>query len=250
VSPPTALLVDDEPQLTALLRRELAVLWPELEVVGEALDGPTALELAESHEPEFVFLDIKMPGMTGLEVARRLDGTCHVVFVTAFDQFAVQAFEAAAVDYLLKPVDPARLASAVARLKSRRSAEPPEMGSLLDGLAARMRPKSGWLQWLKVQHGQDLVLVPVQDVAVFRSSDKYTLALTREQEWVIRTPLKDLEEKLDPERFWRVHRNSIVRADAIARVTRDDHGQVVIRLRDMTLSIAVSRTYASMFKQM
>jgi DNA-binding LytR/AlgR family response regulator len=247
---PTAVLVDDEPGLTAQLRSELAVQWPELEIVGEALDGPAALELVEEHEPSFVFLDIKLPGMSGLEVARRLVGQSHVVFVTAYDQYAVQAFEAAAIDYLLKPVDPARLSMAVARLKARAPADPPVMGAMLDGLVERMRPRAGWLQWLKVQHGDDLVLVPVQDVAVFRSSDKYTLALTREQEWIIRTALKELEEKLDPERFWRVHRNAIVRVDAIERVTRDDRGQVVIRLRELALSIAVSRSYASVFKQM
>jgi DNA-binding LytR/AlgR family response regulator len=250
VTRPRALIVDDEPQLVALLRRELSVQWPELEIVGEALDGQSALELAAAREPQVVFLDIKMPGLSGMEVARRLSGRCHVVFVTAYDQYAIEAFENAAVDYLLKPVDGSRLSLTVTRLKSRLSGTPSDLDSLLDGLAERLRSSSGWLKWLKVQHQQDVVLVPVAEVAVFQASEKYTLAHTVSQEWIIRTPLKELEEQLDPERFWRVHRNAIVRVDAIERVGRDEGGLAVVHLREMPLLITVSRKYAKRFKQM
>lgn len=247
---PTALLVDDEPRLVALLRTELARQWPDLEIVGEALHGPTALEIAEARRPQIAFLDIKMPGMSGLEVARRLAGRCHVVFVTGFDQYAVQAFENNAVDYLLKPLEGKRLAVTVARLRAQLSTPPRDLGELLDGLAQRLRPKVSWLQWLTVQQDRDVMLVPVQDVAIFQASEKYTLALAPGHEWVIRTPLKELEEKLDPDRFWRVHRNAIVRVDAIARVARGDNGQAIVHFRELPVTIAVSRSYAHFFKQL
>jgi DNA-binding LytR/AlgR family response regulator len=250
VERPTAIIVDDEPELVASLRRRLAASWPELEVVGEALDGPSALELAEARRPDVAFLDIQMPGASGFEVARRLAGRSHVVFVTAYDQYAVQAFESAAVDYLLKPVEDERLAKTVARLKARLSETPADLGALVAGLAARLRSEPGHLQWLQVQHRQEVLLVPVEDVMLFQASEKYTLAVTGDQEWVIRTPLKELEEQLDPVRFWRVHRNAIVRVGAIARVHRDERGELVLHLRDVERTVAVSRAHAHRFRQM
>ncbi len=245
---PTALIADDEPQLLAFLRSALAAHWPELEILCEAQDGQSAIDLVEVRRPDVAFLDIQMPGVSGLEVARRIAGRCHVVFVTAFEQYAIQAFERAAVDYLLKPVEGDRLAETVARLKGRLATAPPDMARLLDGLAERLRPPGAHLQWLKVQCRQDVVLVAVEEVDVFRASEKYTLAVTRDEEWVIRTPLKELEEQLDPARFWRVHRNSIVRVQAIARVTRDDDGQALVHLRHHEQKIPVSRAYAHRFK--
>jgi DNA-binding LytR/AlgR family response regulator len=247
---PTALLVDDEPQLLVALRRALESAWPELEVIGEALDGEEALELAEARPPDVAFLDIQMPGLSGLEVARRLQGRCHVVFVTAHDRYAVEAFEGAAADYLLKPVGGERLALTVKRLRSRLAAAPPDLAALLDALAGRLRPAEGYLQWLKVEHRQDVVLVPVEEVQLFQASEKYTLALTREREWVIRTPLVELEGQLDPARFWRVHRDAIVRVAAIDRASRDERGRLVLRLHDLPSTVAVSRAHAHRFKQM
>jgi DNA-binding LytR/AlgR family response regulator len=250
VARPTAIIVDDEPELVGSLRRRLAVQWPELEVVGEALDGLAALELANARRPDIAFLDIQMPGASGLEVARRLAGRSHVVFVTAYDQYAVQAFESAAVDYLLKPVEDERLAKTLARLKFRISEPPADLGALLDDLATRLRSEPGHLQWLRVEHRHEVLLVPVEDVMLFQASEKYTLAITRDQEWVIRTPLKELEEQLDPARFWRVHRNAIVRVGAIARVRRDERGELILHLRDVERTVAVSRVHAQRFKQM
>lgn len=247
---PTAIIVDDEPELVGSLRRRLAVQWPELEVVGEALDGLAALELADAQRPDIAFLDIQMPGASGLEVARRLAGSSHVVFITAHDQYAVQAFESAAVDYLLKPVEDDRLAKTVARLKPRISEPPADLGALLSDLAARLRSGPGHLQWLQVQRRQEVLLVPVEDVMLFQASEKYTLAITRDEEWVIRTPLKELEEQLDPARFWRVHRNAIVRVGAIARVRRDERGELILHLRDVERTVAVSRAHAQRFRQM
>lgn len=156
---PTALIADDEPQLLAFMRSALAARWPELEIVGEALDGQAAIEIVEARRPDVAFLDIQMPGAGGLEVARRAAGRCHVVFVTAYEQYAVQAFDRAAVDYLLKPVDGDRLAETIARLKARLTAPPPDMAGLLEHLAERLRPAASHLQWLKVQSRKDVLLV-------------------------------------------------------------------------------------------
>jgi DNA-binding LytR/AlgR family response regulator len=246
--PATALLVDDEPELRAYLRAALARLWPGLRVI-EAGDGATALELFETHRPDAAFLDVQMPGMSGLEVARKLGGRCHVVFVTAFEQYALQAFEQAAVDYLLKPVEDERLAEAVERLRSRLATPPPDLSTLLAALA-RERPAREFLEWLQVQDHKDLVLVAVDDVDLFQSSEKYTLVLSGEREWIIRTPLQELEDQLDPARFWRIHRNAIVRVGAVARVSRNASGQLVVHLKRGERSIAVSRAYAHRFKQM
>jgi len=250
VSQPTAIVVDDEPGLVAQLVKALAAHWTDLEVVGTANTGEQALSLADRLHPDVAFLDIQMPGMSGLEVARRLSDRCHVVFVTAYDQYALQAFESAAVDYLLKPVDGERLAGTVERLRSRLASRPPDLGALLEQLAARLVPAVGRLQWLKVQQREDVVLVAVDEVDFFQSSDKYTLAVSGEREWVIRTPLKELETQLDPARFWRVHRGAIVRVAAVARVSRDFGGQLTVHLRASLRTVAVSRAYAARFKEM
>jgi DNA-binding LytR/AlgR family response regulator len=246
---PTAILADDEQSLRAYLRAALAQAWPELEICGEAANGADALQLVEDQEPDVAFLDIQMPGMTGIEVARRVNGRCQVVFVTAYEEFAVQAFEAAAIDYLLKPVEGARLAATVARLKSQRSSGPVDTSALLETLTQHFRPPT-YLEFLQVQQRQDIILLPVGEVQVFRSSEKYTLAVTASDEWVIRTPLKELEVQLDPARFWKVHRNAIVRVGAIGRVSRDEDGQLIVHLRNSDQTVAVSRSYASRFRQM
>jgi DNA-binding LytR/AlgR family response regulator len=243
VRSPTSILADDEPQLLAFLRSSLAARWPELEILGEAPDGLAAIELFEARRPDVAFLDVRMPGLSGLEVARRIAGRCHVVFVTAHEEYAIGAFERAAVDYLLKPVDGERLAATVARLRDRLSAAPPDMAAALEALAKRFRAPAPYLEWLKVQCQQDVVLVAVEEVDLFQASEKYTLAVTRDREWVIRTPLKELEEQLDPARFWRVHRNAIVRVRAIARVSRDA-GQILVHLRHHDRKVAASRAFS------
>jgi DNA-binding LytR/AlgR family response regulator len=247
---PGALLVDDEPQLVAYLRNALAACWPELEIVGEAPDGQAAIDLFDARRPDIAFLDIQIPGPSGLDVAKHIASRAHLVFVTAYEQYAIAAFERAAVDYLLKPVDEKRLSATVTRLKARLVEAPPDMAALLDTLAERLARPPTYLQWLQVQQRQDTVLVPVEEVDFFQASEKYTLAITRDQEWVLRTPLRELEGQLDPERFWRIHRNAVIRVGAIARISRDERNQVVVHFRNQDRKVGVSRAYAHRFKQM
>lgn len=187
-----------------------------------------------------------MPGADGLEVARAIGARCHLVFVTTYAQYAVEAFEHAAADYLLKPVEPARLAATVARLQARIAARPPDLGGLLDALSRRLeRPPA--LTWLQVEDHGDLVLVAVEEIDLFRSLDKYTVAVAPHQEWMIRTPLKELETRLDPERFWRVHRNAVVRVAAIERVRRAGPRELQVHLRGHDRPVPVSRAHAPRF---
>jgi DNA-binding LytR/AlgR family response regulator len=247
---PRAIIADDEAALRADLQRQLARSWPELRIVGIAENGAEALSLIEQQQPDFAFLDIKMPGMTGLEVAARVAASCRVVFVTAFNHYAVQAFENAAVDYVLKPANEARLAKTVARLRAQLNTPPLDTRALLQQLNQALAPKPARLQWIKAARGEEVQLLAVDDVVYFQSSDKYTSVFTRDHEWVIRTPLKELEEQLDPAVFWRIHRNAIVRVADIARVTRDFQGRCLLELRNRTEILSVSRAYAQHFKQM
>lgn len=245
----TALLVDDEKLLVDELRRLLAAAWPELVIVGEAGSGPDALTQAAALDPDVIFLDIQMPGMNGLDVARRLGAAAHVVFVTAYDQYAVRAFDEGAVDYVLKPVEEERLARTVERLRSRLATPPPDLGEILQRLGLQTPAPRQTLQWLQVGDGQDIRILPIGDVCVFQSADKYTLVRTAAREWVIRTPLKELEDELDAEQFWRVHRNTIVRVGAIESASRDLTGRVTLRVHGLLEPVAVSRAYAHRFRQ-
>jgi DNA-binding LytR/AlgR family response regulator len=247
---PTAIIVDDETNLCALLKRQLAESWPELVIVAEAHNGTDALRLIDEQKPDVAFLDIRMPGMSGLEVATRIGTVCHIVFVTAYDQYAVQAFENAALDYLLKPVSAERLNTTAARLQARLSQIPPDLSPFIARLAEQIRPKKQYLQWLQVSLHNDIELVPVDEVDYFQASDKYTLVVNRKSERVIRTSLKELEDELDPERFWRIHRNAIVRLAAIARVTRDFGGRLALQLHHHEKTLSVGRSYTHLFRQM
>jgi DNA-binding LytR/AlgR family response regulator len=249
VNQPTAVIADDEPQLVAYLKKRLKECWPELEIVGEAANGEQALEMIRRLRPGYAFLDVQMPGMTGLEVAEQVADLCQVAFVTAYDQYAIDAFERSAVDYLLKPVSDERLRKTVDRLRRRAEPAPGAMGELRD-LLQQLRPRPSYLHWLQVSMRDEITLLPVTDVDLFQASDKVTLVLNPRGEWVIRTALKELEPQLDPEQFWRVHRNAIVRVGAIERVSRDLHGQPVLHLAGHARRIAVSRPYAHRFKAM
>jgi len=248
--PPTAIIVDDEPNLCALLKRHLAACWPELVITAEAHNGADALRLIDKLHPDVAFLDIRMPGMNGLELARQIGTACHIVFVTAYDQYALQAFENAALDYLLKPVSTERLNTTVARLQARISKTPPDLSPLIAQLTEQIRPKKQYLQWLQVSLHNDIELVPVDEVDYFQASDKYTLVVNRKSERVIRTSLKELEDELDPERFWRIHRNAIVRVAAIARISRDFAGRLILQLHHHEKKLSVGRSYAHLFRQM
>jgi DNA-binding LytR/AlgR family response regulator len=249
---PTAIIAEDEPILRAQLQAKLAKLWPELEVIAAVEDGAAALEALEDRAPDFMFLDIQMPEMTGVEVARHVGNRAHVVFVTAYDQYAIQAFETGAVDYLLKPYTDERLAVAVERLKQKLASPPPDLGSIVSQLASQLRGAPGRekLQWIKASFGQNLRLIPVADVLFFQSDEKYTRVVTAEAEALIKTPIRELLDGLDPEVFWQIHRSTLVNVNAIAGVTRDFRGQAHVKIKGKDEALTVSRIYSHLFKQM
>ena len=243
----TALIADDEPLLRAQLRARLAEAWAELKVVGLARDGGEALELAARYEPDIAFLDLRMPVKSGLDVARALGGRCHVVFVTACDEHAVAAFAEGAVDYLVKPAAPERIATLVARLKSRLPSPPGD----LEALIARLAGGGGTpLRWIRASTGTSMRLIAVDDVLYFQAEDKYTKVVATDGDALIKKPIKELFDELDPEVFWQVHRGTIVNLRAIARVERDWRDQPVISLKGRDEKLVVSRTFAHRFKAM
>jgi DNA-binding LytR/AlgR family response regulator len=244
-----ALIADDEPHLAADLQRRLQNLWPELQIISVVNDGMAAEQALRELSPDIAFLDIRMPGQSGLDAARVAQKNCRVVFVTAFDDHAVQAFEQAAVDYLLKPVSDERLARCVERLQQRAMFEPDVLMARLQQLLAKPA-KPEYLRWLKVQVGQNVRMLAVEDVCYFQSADKYTTVLTRDAELLLRTPLKDLIVQLDAEQFWQVHRGTLVNVKQIVSAHHDLLGKVSLTLRDRTEKVAVSRSYAHLFRQM
>jgi DNA-binding LytR/AlgR family response regulator len=235
---PTALVAEDEATLRAELIEHLGRLWPELEILGEAADGIEALRLLDELRPDVLFLDIQMPGATGLEVARQASGKSRVVFVTAYDEHAVAAFDQGAVDYLLKPLQPARLHTAIGRVLDRLVSMP--------GSAA---PKQH-LRWINASVGQALKLITVDEVLYFAADNKYTRVATREGEALIRKPLKELVEELDPQVFWQIHRSTLVNAKAIAGASRDFRGRLQLKLKERNETLLVAESYAHLFKQM
>jgi len=244
----TALIAEDEPLLAAEIREELVRLWPELMICAMVHDGHEALREIERHQPQILFLDVKMPGLTGIEVARVMGTRAHVVFITAFDQYAVQAFEEGAVDYLLKPLDPARLARALRRVKERLAQPPADMSRLLEQL--QRGPTSDRLRWITVLRGPDIHLITVEDICYFRADNKYIAVLTAESESLITTPLKELVERLDPATFWQIHRGVIVNINAVKSVRRALGGHLELRLKQRPETLRVSEANAHLFKHM
>jgi DNA-binding LytR/AlgR family response regulator len=245
---PTALIAEDEPLLRDQLKRRIAEAWPELVVAVEAGNGEEAIAAFEAAPTDIAFLDIRMPGKTGLEVARAIGDRAHVVFVTAYDEYAIAAFEEGAVDYLLKPVAADRVAKVVARLKTRMSTPPLDLETLLQRLSGR--DASPHLKWIRASLGNAMRMVPVEDVLFFQAEDKYTKVVTTDGEALIKKPIKELFDELDPEAFWQIHRGTIVSLHAIARVERDWRDQPVITLKDRPEKLVVSRTFAHRFKAM
>jgi DNA-binding LytR/AlgR family response regulator len=250
-----AIIADDEPLLAKHLQARLTAAWPQLEIAGLAANGIQAREMIEELRPDLAFLDIRMPGLTGLDVVRALSTEarrhCRVVFVTAYDEFAVQAFEREAVDYLLKPVTDDRLRAAVARL--RRVVEPPataDSADILQRLQALLPKAVEHLRWVRASVGNDVRLVAVDEVCYFQAADKYTAVFTRDAELLIRTSIKELVEQLDPAHFWQVHRGTLVNARQIVSARHDALGRVSLKLRDRPETLAVSRGYAQIFRQM
>ncbi len=246
-----AVIADDEPLLRAMLRTRLARLWPELEVVHEMGDGRGVEDVIAEHAPDLFFLDIHMPGVNGLEAARAIGCRAHIVFVTAFDQHAVEAFERGAVDYVLKPFNDERLELAVGRLKERVAQPPASLESLVEQLASRLGARlAERLRWVKASVGSAVRLIPVEEILFFQSDEKYTRVVTCDAEALIRKPIKELLDELDPEKFWQVHRATIVNVDHIASVKRGLKDQAEIALRDHRETLVVSRAFTHLFKQM
>jgi len=246
-----AIIADDEPLLSLSLKTALADAWPELEIAAVLPNGLEAVQAAERLKPELAFLDIQMPGMTGLEaaeeIADRLGAAAPaIVFVTAYDQFATRAFELAAADYVLKPVDPKRLALTVARLKSRAA---PDLAAQLRQLLA-VAPAAETLREIRAGTGNTVKMIPLEDICYFQASDKYTSVVTAEGESLIRTPLKELLPQLPTHRFQQIHRGTIVNLAEVAAAVRDDTGRVSLRLRRRKETLTVSRIYSDLFKAM
>ncbi|MBL8349397.1 MAG: response regulator transcription factor [Burkholderiaceae bacterium] len=264
----TALIADDEDLPRSELRRMLATAWPALRIVAECEHGPAAVEAIDALQPDIAFLDIRMPGLSGLDVARAASARCHAVFTTAYDTYAIEAFDAGAVDYLLKPVQAARLAQAVARLQQRLARREPaaDIEALVQRLAQRFGetgrtggtggtggtgdPGVPRLRWLSASVADTIKMFSIDEVLFFQSDEKYTRVVTADDEAHVRKPLKEIADGLDPELFWQVHRGLIVRATAIARAHRDELGRITLQLRQHPERLAVSQAYAWRFKPM
>ena len=250
---PRALIADDERLMRDQLRGRLAAAWPELQIVAEARSGSEALALFEAERPELAFLDIRMPAPNGLEVARQIAGRCHVVFVTAYDAHAVEAFERGAVDYLLKPIDPDRLAVTVSRLKQRGHAPPMDLDRLASLLASIGRDDNSTparLRWIQVTVGNQLRIIAIDEILFFQATDKYTRVVIRNGEAFIRKPLKELIEEIDRDQFWQIHRSTIINVRAVANVSRDIQGRLIVSVKDHPERLEVSRGYAHLFKSL
>jgi DNA-binding LytR/AlgR family response regulator len=244
---PRAIIAEDEPLLREELAELLGALWPELEIVTQTGDGIAALQALERHAPEVLFLDIQMPGLTGLELARQASGRCHIVFVTAYQQHALAAFEHGAADYVLKPASAARLATTVQRLKQRIGQPAPQIEGVLRELGGAQK---SYLRWINASQGQAVRIITVEDVHYFEADSKYTRVVTAGAESLIRKPIKELVDELDPACFWQIHRSTIVNVNAIAGVVRDLRGRPQVRLKQRPELLAVSDAYAHRFRQM
>ena len=251
------LIADDEANLRTYLRSQLAKAWPELEVCAEAENGEQVLDLIQEHQPEIVFLDIRMPGMSGMEVADRIAGQTRIVFVTAYDEFAVEAFEKEAVDYLLKPVTRVRLDQTVRRLKQELESKtgaglqetlPSAIQNLLKQLEGSQ--SADRLQWIRASHGKGVQLLAVDQVCYFQSSHKYTLVVTKDREYLVKKSIKTLQQELDPEQFWQIHRRTLVNIACVQRFQRSLTGGGTVTLKERPEPLEVSRAFSHLFKQM
>lgn len=248
----TALIADDEPHLAQALATRLRELWPELQVVAIARDGTEAADRIAALEPDLAFLDIQMPGLTGLEVAQGIEGLTRVVFVTAYDEYAVAAFERAAFDYLLKPVKTERLQRTLERLRGTLApdAEDDRLAAALDAMRPPATAPAPRLRWIRASSGNATHQIPVRDVLFFRSEDKYTCARTADAEHLLRTPLFELCAQLDPELFVQVHRSTIVNLEHLEGTRRDDASRLFLRMRGHPQELPVSRAYVHLFRAM
>jgi DNA-binding LytR/AlgR family response regulator len=253
-SPPTAVIVDDERLMREQVIARLKEAWPELSIVGEAGNGSEAIAMVRSLEPDIVFLDISMPGMDGIQAAQALAGQVHVVFITAHDQYAIKAFEQGAIDYVLKPPEPERLALTCERLRGRLEQAPDPMHELLAQLSQRLGAGGlktrEYMRWVQASVGANIRMIPTSEILFFRAEDKYTRVQTERFEALIRKPIKELIEELDPSEFWQIHRATVVRVDAVEQVSRNLRGNQVVHVKGSAEKLEVSRTFNHLFKQM
>ena len=251
---PTAIIADDEDLPRSELRRMLADVWPELTIVAECEHGTDALEALYRLQPDIAFLDIRMPGLSGLDVAKAAGARCRTVFVTAYDSHAFDAFAAGAIDYLLKPIARERLMQTIDRLRERvRLAQPvPDLEAMMAELDRRMRGADAVarIRWISASVGDTIKVIPIEDVIFFQSDEKYTRVVSTDDEAHVRKPIKELLDGLDPDQFWQVHRSVIVRAASIARVQRDEMGRITIGLRGHGETLKASQAYAWRFRPM
>ncbi len=262
-----AVIADDERLMREQLRARLLEVWPELEIVAEARNGIEAVQQVQQHRPELVFLDIRMPGLTGVEAARQItqmelgddEQLPEIVFITAYDQYAVQAFEQGVADYVLKPAERERLALTVQRIRTRlaargsaEAADAPNMQQLLHQLAARLNPGGTppRLEWIQATVGQAIQMIPVAEVLFFISDEKYTRVQTAQVEALIRKPIKELVDEVDPHLFWQIHRSTLVNVKVIAGITRDFRGRQIVSVKGHGEKLEVSRSYTHLFKGM
>lgn len=253
MTPLTAIIAEDEPAQREELVRLLKLQWPELTLVAICEDGLSALEALHTTSPQVAFLDIRMPGVSGMEVARAASGRTHVVFVTAYDQYAVTAFETGAADYLLKPVSPERLGQTISRVQQRLSTQSPhDLSRLLTLLDQHSRAQQNQpqLKWVTASLGDTVKMFAIEDILFFQAQDKYVRVVTATDEAVIRTPLKELITQLDPDIFWQIHRSTIVRASAIDRVQKDSLGHYHARIKGLGEQLPISSAFHSRFRSM
>lgn len=245
---PGAIIAEDEPLLRAEIRLALNTLWPELEIHAEAADGEESIRAFNRFSPDVVFLDVRMPGMTGLDVGAHIGGRAHIVFITAFDQHAVAAFEYGAIDYILKPLSPARLQVTVQRLQTRLRESPADLGPLVAQLKAAMMIPPTYLQWLSVPHGDEIRIVTVAEVCYLRADNKYTAVVTGNSTFLLSSSLKELRAQLDPNMFWQIHRSVIVNVSAIEAIYRSFRGALEIKLKGRSEILPVSLAHAHRFR--
>ena len=242
-------IAQGEEELRDGLKELLTTAWPEVEVAQVVADGAQAIRALEEHQPTVMFVDIDMPEASGLEVAHHASGRCHVVFVSAYDQYAVTAFEEGAVDYVMKPLSLARIATAVRRLKDRLQSSPQNLSGLLSHLKQAPARKEVYLRWIRASKGESVQLIATDEIKYFQSDTKYTRVVGTRREGLIRRSIRELVEELDPNMFWQIHRSTIVNLNAIDSVGRDKNGHLILRLKDRT-TLQVSQPFAHLFRQM
>jgi DNA-binding LytR/AlgR family response regulator len=245
---PVAIIAEDEPLLRAEIRETLHLLWPDLRICAEAADGQQAVEALEQFGPNILFLDIHMPGLNGIEVARHASGKAHVVFITAYDTYAIDAFKDGALDYIVKPISAERMKVTVERIQSRLREPPADLTGLVDMLKSAVGGESGYLKWLTVPHGTELRVLAVSEITYLRADNKYTTVNTRSSSFLLNSSLKEMQSKLDPNVFWQIHRGIVVNVSAIDTIYRSFRGTLELKLKDRTELLPVSSSHAHLFR--